>query len=273
MVSCIENRITRDGRKRAPLLLFGTGYRKPFPWIRVGLSISVMLALAYNRYRRLNYVAHKDRFIQKIDVVPYGVMGNQMSLQGSLRREASEPDESTAILDPADLMVLYTNASKATGMSSTIYRWLGLKGAFPDDVVMSMGKVCDAKHHSYGADGSKNVIHVATPDFREGTWSEREAALELSRAYRNALHEFVISNCDSLRLVPLSSGAQAGPLYNEMPRITYDALLLAFEQLHMFDTEYLLRENKRLELCVFVNREWDTYRDVFKSNLDKYFKM
>lgn len=70
--------------------------------------------------------------------------------------------------------------------------------------MLALSKVCDAKFYSYASD--KNVIHVIPPDFREGMWSEREAAIELSRAYRNTLHEFVVSGCDELRLPPLSNG-------------------------------------------------------------------
>ncbi|EPY23638.1 hypothetical protein STCU_07602 [Strigomonas culicis] len=190
-------------------------------------------------------------------------MGTTMTLQGGLKRESGEPDELTAVTDPADLSVLLSSASKGSATSGAIYKWLGLHARFPSDVVLAISKYCDAKHHEYP--GEKHVIHVVSPDFREGIWTEREAAIELSRAYRNALHEFVVSECDNLRLVPLSDGNQSGPLYNQMAPITHEALKMAFEQLHVFDKEYVLRDKKKIELCVFVNRDWDKYSNAFKN--------
>lgn len=263
MVSYIEGKVTHDGRRRAPQLLFGRNYRKGFPWIRVGLGLMILYAAGSAAYRRRTYVSPQERFMKKIRVEPYGVMGNQMSLQGTLRREAREPDESVVITDPADLMTIFTSASGASGTSGAIYKWLGLTGSFPDDVVLAMSKVCDAKHHCYS--GDKHVIHVVGPDFREGIWSEREATIELSRAYRNALHEFVMSECSTLRMVPISSGEKSGALYNQMPLITYQALVLAFEQLHVFDKEYVLRDESNLQLCIFMNREWDMYKNAFDT--------
>ncbi|CAD2212848.1 hypothetical protein AGDE_04012 [Angomonas deanei] len=78
------------------------------------------------------------------------------------------------------------------------------------------------------------------------------------------LHEFVQSECDVLRMVPLSDGVLSGALYNQMGPITHEALKLAFEQLHIFDKEYVLRDEKKLNLCVFVNRDWDKYKNAFK---------
>lgn len=269
MVSYLEGQVTKDGRKRAPRHLFGANYRKPFPWIRVGLGLVVMAGAVDMAYRRLTYVSPQEQFIRKIKIRPYGVMGTQMTLQGSLRQEGPKPDETMVITDPCDLMQVFTSAAKATGTSGAIYKWIGLTKEFPNDVVMAMGKVCDAKLHRYGAEGKeggeKHVIHVSAPDFREGIWSEREAAIELSRAYRNVLHEFVVSECDTLRMVPLSDGVQAGPLYNQLPGITHSALLMAFEQLHIFDREYVLRDKKNMELCVFMNREWDMFNNAFEN--------
>lgn len=267
MVSYLEGRTTKDGRARAPLHLFGANYRKPFPWIRVGLGLSFLLFAANAAYRRSTYISPQQKFIRKIQIQPYGVMGTQMSLQGSLRQEGPKPDESMVITDPCDLMHVFTDTSAATGTSAAIYKWAGLTGTFPNDVVLAMGKVCDAKHHCYAdkAGVERHVIHVSAPDLREGIWTEREAAIELSRAYRNLLHEYVISDCDVLRLVPLSSGQQSGGLYNQIPPITHEALLMAFDQLHAFDKEYVLRDQKTIELCVFMNREWDMFKNAFDN--------
>lgn len=261
--SVVAGVTTRDGRRRAPRHLFGVNHVKPFPWFRVTIGVGVMGASAYGYYRRSTYRSPPEQFIHKITVRPYGVMGTSMTLQGTLKREAAEPDESTVVTDPADLMTLYTNAETATGTSGAIYKWLGLKKAFPDDVALSVNRPCDAKYHLYNE--RFHVIHVVGPDFREGVWSEREAAIELSRAYRNVLHEFAISDCTTLRMVPISSGENAGPLHDQLPPITHEALRMAFEQLHVFDREYVLRDDKNIDLCVFVNRDCGRFDAAFKS--------
>ncbi|EAN90476.1 hypothetical protein C3747_76g225 [Trypanosoma cruzi] len=261
MVSYKEG-FTRDGRKRAPRVLFGVHTIRPFPWIRVALGVGAMAYVFRQQYLARYYISPEEQFLRKIVVAPYGVLGNQMTLQGSMVRAGSEPDENVVVVDSADLRHIFTTADGATGASGAIYNWLNLRGPFPDEVVKAVWRVCDAKWFRYG---EKNVIHVIGPDFREGTWSEREAALELSRAYRNALHEFVMSEGDMLRMAPISHGVHSGPLYSQLPPITQSALSMAFEQLHIFDREYLLRQDKSIELCIFMNREWDMYMNVFKN--------
>mmetsp|Transcript_8597 Transcript_8597/g.9698 ORF Transcript_8597/g.9698 Transcript_8597/m.9698 type:complete len:272 (+) Transcript_8597:50-865(+) len=264
MPSQIELRTTKDGRKRAPQKLFGVHHIKPFPWIRVLAACGAVYAFYYQNYAKDQAMTPQMKFIKKVKVVPYGVLGTQLTLQGSLVRVAPEPDEKTVIVDPAGLKYIHSLAANAGGAAGAIYNWLGLRGEFPEEVRRWVSKVCDAKLYEY-AEGSKKVIHAVGPDFRQGEWSEREAAIELSRAYRNALHEFVTSEGDNLRLLPLSGGVFAGPLYNQLPPITQQALIMAFEQLHQFDREFLLREQKSVELCIFMNREWDMYKSVFEN--------
>ncbi|CBH18020.1 uncharacterized protein TEOVI_000434000 [Trypanosoma equiperdum] len=255
--------LTKDGRKRAPRPLFGVNIVKPFPWVRVVLGLGAVAFLTRREYNARYQVSPRDQFLRKVVVVPYGVLGMQMTLQGGLVRAGSEPDESTFIVDPANLRHIFTTAVGATGASGAIYNMLGLRGPFPDEVVQAISRVCDTKFYKYGE--RANVIHVVDPDFREGAWSEREAAVELSRAYRNVFHEFVRGDGDVLRVPPLSSGVLSGSLYNQLPIITQSAVAMAFEQLHTFDREYLLRRDKQVELCVFMNREWDMYQNVFKN--------
>lgn len=110
---------------------------------------------------------------------------------------------------------------------------------------------------------SRAVIHAIGPDFRVGKWTDREASLALSRGYRNILHEFVKSDCDTLRIAPLSGGIFSGPLYNQMPVLTQEGLAQGFDQLHEYDKEVLLQPKKKIELCIFLLREWDTYCNAF----------
>ena len=260
MPSFKYDRVTKDGRPRAPLRLIGPNHVRPFPAIRVTLGIGALGYVIYDKFFSDSYTTPRERFLRKIKIVDYGVLGTQLTLQGSLSKVAPLPGENTVIVDPAGLKYIKTTAAGAGGAAGAIYHWLGLSGAFPPNVSNCIHHVCDARYHDY--DG-KRVIHVVGPDFREGKWSEREASLELSRAYRNIFHEFAISNGDVLRLPPVSGGIFAGPLYDQMPPLTQQAISSAFEQLHQFDREYLLRENKKVELCIFMNREWDMYGAVF----------
>lgn len=264
MPSQIMLRTTKDGRKRAPQNLFGVHHVKPFPWIRVLAAFGACYVVYYEKYVKLQSMTPQQRFIKKVQVVPYGVLGTQLNLQGSLARVAAEPDEKTVIVDPAGLKYIHSFAANAGGAAGAIYNWLGLRAEFPEDVRRWVTKVCDAKLFEY-AEGTKKVVHAVGPDFRQGEWSEREAAIELSRAYRNVLHEFVVSEAETLRLLPLSGGVFAGPLYNQLPPITQQALIMAFEQLHQYDREFLLKDQTKLELCVFMNREWDMYKSVFEN--------
>lgn len=258
--------VTRDGRKRAPQNLFGVHHKRPFPAIRMCLAMGVVYYLYQQNYS-MQTESPQQKFLRKVKLSPYGVLGTQMNLQGGQGRIASEPTENMVIVDPAGLNYIQSVASMAGGAAGSIYNWLGLKGAFPEDVRRFVTKTCDAKYHEYTTPtgASKHVIHAVGPDFRQGEWSEREAAIELSRAYRNVLHEFAQSEVDHLRLLPLSGGVFAGPLYNQLPPITQQALSMAFEQLHTYDREYVLRDKKVIELCIFMDREYDQYKTVFDN--------
>ncbi|KAG8348819.1 Macro domain [Trypanosoma vivax] len=257
------NALTRDGRKRAPRPQFGVHIVKPFPWLRVLLGLGGIAYFARREYITRHQTPPREKFLSKIFVAPYGVLGTQMNLQGGLSQTGSKPQEGVVIVDCTDLRHILTTAEGAVGASGAIYNMLGLRGAFPEEVVSAISRLCDAKFFKYG--DNQSVIHVIGPDFREGRWSEREAALVLSSAYRNVLHEFVRVDADTLRVPPISSGLLAGPLHDQLPIITQTALALAFEQLHVFDREYLLRHDRRIELCVFMNRDWDMYRTVFQN--------
>jgi O-acetyl-ADP-ribose deacetylase (regulator of RNase III) len=258
--------LTTDGRKRAPQNLFGVHHKKPFPFVRMCIAMGIAYYVFQTNYAQQSETP-QQKFLRKVKLVPYGVLGTQMNLQGGQSRIAAEPDENTVIVDPAGLKYIHSLASLAGGAAGSIYNWIGLKGAFPEEVRRNVSKTCDAKCYEYPTSSGavKKVIHAVGPDFRQGEWSEREAAIELSRAYRNVLHEFAQSEADHLRLLPLSGGVFAGPLYNQLPPITQQAMSMAFEQLHHFDREYVLRDKKSIELCIFMDREFDQYKNVFDN--------
>lgn len=257
-------KFTKDGRARAPLHLFGPHRNRRRIAFGPGLfAATIIYYFGKKKYDEYYTITPQQRFLQGVRIVPYGVLGTQLSMQGSLVEVASPPDQATVITDPAGLPYVRGVTKGAGGAAGAIYNFLGLNGGpLPDDVKARIHSIGDACYHDYNG---KKVIHVVGPDFRQGKWSEREAAIELARAYRNVLHEFVISEADTLRLLPVSAGVFSGPLYNQMPALTQQALSSGFEQLHPFDKEQATREGKRIELCVFMNREWDMYTTAFKE--------
>lgn len=138
---------------------------------------------------------------------------------------------------------------------------------FPGPVAAGLRRSGDAKHHAYprtgaggggafwgGSSGSSgsgvnHVIHVAGPDFRvsaassssggnDGRVSRDEAVAILAEAYASTLREFLglAGGGDGggrgpvrvLRLLPLGSGAYAGPFGAEVPGLTRAALAKGF---------------------------------------------
>jgi hypothetical protein len=254
-------RTTKDGRVRAPMHMIGPKRVKGVPW---PLQLAVVTVVGYalkKQYDKLNQVTPQDRFVQKIKIVPYGVLGTQLSMTGSLRQLADSPDNDTVIVDPAGLHHIKGTAANASGASGAIYKHIGLTGKFPVEIQNAIHGPTDAKFYCY--DGGAKVIHAVGPDFREGEWSEREAAVELSRAYRNILHEFVMSEASTLRLLPVSSGIFSGPLYNQMAALTHEAISMGFDQLHPYDAQAVTEKSKNVELCIFMEREWDPFVNAF----------
>lgn len=253
-------RYTKDGRVRAQRIAIGPHNRNTFPYIRLGIGFSAILYYAKQKYDESKYIAPAMRFINRINVVPYGGLGTSFALTGSARNITAMPDANTVVVDPTTLEAIKGVADGAVGTSGAIYNAFGIKGMFPEAVRSAIWGTTDAKFYDHNG---HRVIHVVSPDFRDGQWTEREASLELSRAYRNVLHEFAMSEAKTLRIVPLASGALSGALYNQIPPLTQEALHAAFDQLHEFDKEAVMQPDRKYELCIFMEREWDAYAKVF----------
>lgn len=260
-----EDRFTKDGRLRAPLHLCGPHRnRNRIPFGPAATAAGIFLFMAKRKYDEYATITPLQQFLSRVHIAPYGVLGTQLSMQGGLVEVADLPNEQTVITDPAGLHHIRGVAEGAGGAAGSIYKWLGLTGRFPEEVRAAVQGTGDAKFHEYP--GGKKVIHAVGPDFRQGKWSEREATIELSRAYRNILHEHVISNGERLRLLPVSAGIFSGHLYDQMPKITQDALAAGFEQLHPYDKKYLADgKGGDIDLCIFMNREWNMYKTVFAN--------
>ena len=126
-------------------------------------------------------------FVERIPVVPFGVLGHQLSAAGTVV-DGRGPDPAAVpggccFVDPSGLHnVLLPGGPKAAireaprGAAASIYRWLGTDGdeAFPAEVTANVRATGDARLCAYargagtgGAGGAAHVIHAVGPDFRK----------------------------------------------------------------------------------------------------------
>ena len=109
-----------------------------------------------------------SRIIAKVKVVPYGILGSQMS-DGQVQTVAAEPGSEEVAVDPAGLPYIRNGPSGAGGASGQMYKWLGISNShFPQCVQDAITEPLQAKFHAYDT-GNRNVIHVIGPDFRSKT--------------------------------------------------------------------------------------------------------
>ena len=168
-------------------------------------------------------------------------------------------------MDPTSLEYLAVNPEGAGGTSGGIYHWLNLTGKFPEALTKKLYGMCDAKSQVYqdGKDSQrKTVVHVISPDFRVGHFTEREAVLLLGKAYRNVFAEFVRTGKKKLRIPPLAAGIYSGDLTDQIYPMTQEAMIAGFEQLHPFDKKELL--DCEIQVCVFMEKEWDKFVRVWE---------
>ncbi|CUF90089.1 Hypothetical protein, putative [Bodo saltans] len=133
MPSAIVGRTTKDGRKRAPQNLFGVHHVRPFPAFRMILAAGVAYYVFKQNYA-VTTESPQQKFLRKVKLSPYGVLGTQMNMQGGQSRIAAEPDDNTVVVDPAGLKYIQGVAAGAGGAAGSIYNWLGLRGPFPEAV-------------------------------------------------------------------------------------------------------------------------------------------
>ena len=108
-----------------------------------------------------------SRIVAKVRVVPYGILGSQLS-HGQVRVAAAEPGSGEVVVDPAGLPYIRSGPSGAGGASGQLYKWIGISSHFPQSVQDAIQDSLQAKFWSYD-NGQKNVIHVVGPDFRSRT--------------------------------------------------------------------------------------------------------
>ena len=200
-------------------------------------------------------------------VVPYGVLGTDSS--GSSR--APEPDSDCVFVDPASLTIVNTGwPSDAGGASGSIYRFLGIDAAFPDDVKAAVNAQGDAAYHRYGFPESLHCVHCAGIDFRrEGAPATFDAAASaLSVAYAHVLELAATLSKRRLRLLPISSGIFAGRFAERMPELTAVALLGALDQLPEA-SQKTLKGGMAIELCVFNAADAPAFKAALEAQLKR----
>jgi len=204
--------------------------------------------------------ATNSRLVAHVTVVPFGVLGTQMTRAGTMVQKGAEPDPDTAVLDPAGLPFIQHQGPLAAGGSSrAIYTWLGIT-EFPPEVKAAITKPQQAKYHAYG---SKRCIHVVGPNFsgRRCAWDEGVA--ELAEAYQNLFTELAASGAPKVRILPVSGSIFAGSFAKDMPNMTVQALQMGFEALGPAEQDAVLGV-ERLEMCIFNEGEYRAFKDVFK---------
>eukprot|EP00418_Pyrodinium_bahamense_P030440 CAMPEP_0179139422 /NCGR_PEP_ID=MMETSP0796-20121207/66687_1 /TAXON_ID=73915 /ORGANISM="Pyrodinium bahamense, Strain pbaha01" /LENGTH=225 /DNA_ID=CAMNT_0020838863 /DNA_START=44 /DNA_END=721 /DNA_ORIENTATION=+ len=188
-------------------------------------------------------VRSASRILAQVAVVPYGVLGTQMTKARSTRKSAPEPDACTV---------------------SGIYSFLGISRdpSFPSDVREAIQEPLQAKFHAYGR---KLVIHVVGPNFQgRHDCTHEEAVDELSQAYASTLSEFAASGVRKLRLLPISSSIFAGRFVKDMPDLTAQALQGGFEMLSAAEQDKVLGAD-RLEMCIFNEAELEAFEEAFRE--------
>jgi len=189
--------------------------------------------------------------------------------------KASRPDQTIAFCDPAGLpFIQHYGPQMAGGASGALYAFLGIRDseAFPDPVRQAVTTIASAKYHQYGM---LHCIHTVGPNFNmgkeDGTQYTREEAIdELATAYRNVLREFAMASVGddgpfTLRLLPISGGIFAGPFQEEIATLTMEAISAADSSLEASARNILISDKVRVELCVFMENEYDAFLKAHTS--------
>ena len=190
-------------------------------------------------------------FLQRVEVVPYSVLGDAMRGGKFVPGVGPPLNQHTAIVDPAGLPYVSGQQPPAAAgaASGSIYKWCGLSEAdkFPLSVSSSVQSPGDAKHHAYG---DKHVVHVVGPDFRSRPHSNLEGVQILGQVYSNVLREAAASGCQTIRLLPVSGGVFAGDFSADMHHLTMKALALGFENLSTELQSKVMKQD--IKMCIFM---------------------
>lgn len=232
--------------------------------------------------------------MRSVRVVPYSVLGSQLTLERRIARKVPPPDASTLFVDPAGLpFITQLGPGAAAGASGAIYEFLGIRDddEFPEPVRAAIRDVCDAHWHTYAAptgddDGCAprelNCCHVVGPNFNamfpplpfpgedgvvddpQRAEHEAEGLAKLTLVYANVLREFARSKLPRLRLLPVSGGIFAGKLRDAMPALTFRALRAAADQLGDADAAAVAAAADGVEMCIFEEAHLTLFEEALE---------
>mmetsp|Transcript_84710 Transcript_84710/g.229901 ORF Transcript_84710/g.229901 Transcript_84710/m.229901 type:complete len:306 (+) Transcript_84710:60-977(+) len=203
-------------------------------------------------------------FFLRLQVVPFGVLGTRLMVDKSVRRTATAPDATTAILDSGGHGVPTKGGPKrAGGASKAIYTWVGIaeQESFPPDVSAAVIGNTDCKYHDYGE--GRHVIHAYGPDLRKMPDAWDTAVEVLASTYCNILREFLDSGLPNLRLLPVSGGILVGQYQKQMPELTIAALRRGFLMLPVRQQAIIV--GRHVDLCIFLEAELGEFEAVGRA--------
>eukprot|EP01060_Flectonema_neradi_P009232 TRINITY_DN16599_c0_g1_i1.p1 TRINITY_DN16599_c0_g1~~TRINITY_DN16599_c0_g1_i1.p1 ORF type:complete len:357 (+),score=51.54 TRINITY_DN16599_c0_g1_i1:71-1072(+) len=228
------------------------------------------------------FSASTPELIKFVRVVPYGVLGTQMTAEGKFVQSGTEPETiDVVIVDPAGLHHIQGLPAGAGGAAGAIYKWLGidLNQPFDDRIRQKISAPTHACRYVY-ADGTKSVIHAVGPDLRtySDIWEVKRA---LTSTYVNIFKEFAehirpeldifrpndlnINNAEpwgTLRVLPVSGGIFSGDFKDQMPGLTVECIAAALGQLPKIYRRSLAMRTKSIELCIFDEKEIPSFDKV-----------
>ena len=217
--------------------------------------------------------------LRRVKLVDYGVLGEQISLDGEIVRNGPDPLDCPGrcvVVDPAGLpYIQHVGPRMAGAASGALYSWLGISrdSQFPQAVTAAVTRPGLAKLHVYG---DASVIHAVGPDFRDASVlgvSQEGAEAALIETYYNILREFVEGVASSehatLRLLPISGGVFSGRFKGVIDVMTFSAILGAISSLSTTQRAVLRGEGIKLEMCVFDAREQPKFEIAKHWAIDK----
>ncbi len=214
--------------------------------------------------------------LKRISVVPYSVLGIQLTNTQKIIAVALPPDANCLFVDPAGLqMIQKLGPDAAGGASGAIYSFLDISDTFPIAVRKAVRNVGDAYWHKYKVSRKNgeeifHCCHAVGPNFSEmlQTPSESEAIIALTRVYKNIFREFIRSRLSKLRMLPVSGGIFAGKLRESIPYITFVAISQAILQLRKSEVAYLHLTVKSIEMCIYEEYEFASFKKTASINYE-----
>jgi hypothetical protein len=214
--------------------------------------------------------------LNDIAIVPYSVLGTQLTKSSGIVQKAVVPGVHCMFVDPAGLQYIQNFGPHfAGGASGEIYHYIGISKdiQFPRAVRNEVKMVGDAYWHTYK--GVFQCCHVVGPNFSTMTPepSEKTALEVLTVVYTNIFRQFFRSNLLYLRLLPVSGGIYSGKFEKKMPTLTFMAIIQAVQKLKKNEYEYLMNAIAHsqktglsaIEMCIFEENQLKDFQKVAKS--------